>query len=388
MKTKQILTILILTQVLTLPAGASVEEDLNLAANLAEMKAHINAAVQQSKEGNPELASAHAGHPSEEYWPLIAENIKQRDSQLFSKLDKNLAELPELAKTLSPQEFEAKASEAITLLEEAETLIPEQIREGFIFKTKLITKLLEKASTEYTEGISQSGEVMAEEEYQDAIAFIQVAEELYTTIETAVDAEENQEIKEFFEQLKDAAREKKPPSTIETLTEGITRELEEVTGITEASPTGPAEIIRNIQSMLNKISKEYREGEYSEAEELAIKAYLENFEFVETELGKRDESLNEELEHLLRVQLRELIKNRAPPSEIDSLTSEISEKLEKAERLLEETPERSQAQEMSQTTPPPTQASKTAPVWYAVTAVLLLIVVAEAAVIAKLKKEK
>ena len=60
---------------------------------------------------------------------------------------------------------------------------------------------------------------------------------------------------------------------------------------------------------MNLIEKA-KNGNYQNAESLVIEAYLDNFEFLEGEIAKHDESLMKDTEGLLREQLRNLIQGK------------------------------------------------------------------------------
>jgi hypothetical protein len=63
---------------------------------------------------------------------------------------------------------------------------------------------------------------------------------------------------------------------------------------------------------LNQTSVEYKNSNYTGAEELAIVAYLDNFEYVESELEKKgSHTLMQDIEHMMREEIRALIKNKA-----------------------------------------------------------------------------
>ena len=69
----------------------------------------------------------------------------------------------------------------------------------------------------------------------------------------------------------------------------IKHEISEVTGISEqelsaVAGTGdndPVTIISEIRNLLNQTLNAYENQDYSEAETLAIQAYLDNYEFIE-----------------------------------------------------------------------------------------------------------
>jgi hypothetical protein len=350
------------------------------------MKGHLDMAVFNLKQGERELAEIHAGHPVEEYWILIGEDIKKRDLELFQSLDRELLEVHEMADTASVEEFETKVNDVSTLLDKAEALVvPLEIRIGFIYKIRVALSLLETAESEYEVGVSESGEVKEIAEYQDSIAFVNRAKKIYQEIRSAVDEHEAEEIDDFFEELIVAMTEKQAPSKVETFLKGIIHEFQEVADIEVATEEekGPLGYIETIEMLLPELVHEYAEGGYEEADELAVKAYLDNFEFVEGPLGSIDPELNEELEHLLREELRELIRNRAPADEVEAMVREIGERLETAEGLLSgETPA---VVETSVAQPEVKVEKPNMALWYGVVAVLLVVAIAEGATIYKLK---
>ena len=87
-------------------------------------------------------------------------------------------------------------------------------------------------------------------------------------------------------------------------------------------------IIQNIRNLLEQLSTAYKTENYQKASELAITAYIDNYEYIETPLeitGNGD--LMKEIELKMRVDLREAIKENESQSEIDKLIDDINTKL-------------------------------------------------------------
>lgn len=99
----------------------------------------------------------------------------------------------------------------------------------------------------------------------------------------------------------------------------------------------PTEIISKVRILLNQSINEYRKQNFTGAQELATSAYLDNFEFIETPLKKRDNALENNIEIMLREQLRQYIKDRLPLENIQQLITKIRSNLDKAEKLLPDT---------------------------------------------------
>ena len=99
----------------------------------------------------------------------------------------------------------------------------------------------------------------------------------------------------------------------------------------------PTEIISKVRILLNQSINEYREQNFTGTQELATSAYLDNFEFIEAPLDKRDNALKNNTEIMLREQLRQFIKDRVPLESIQQLINKIKSNLDKAEKLLPDT---------------------------------------------------
>jgi hypothetical protein len=79
---------------------------------------------------------------------------------------------------------------------------------------------------------------------------------------------------------------------------------------------------------------EYDNQNYTGAADLADVAYIDNFEFLEAPLAEENETLMEETETTLREDLSSLIEERAPPTQVQQLVNNITQRLDQAEGLL------------------------------------------------------
>ena len=102
-----------------------------------------------------------------------------------------------------------------------------------------------------------------------------------------------------------------------------------------ATPDQAIEEIAIVRDGLDEAVTAYEDGDADAAEEAASEAYLEHFELVEGPLEEVDEELNEELEVQIREELRALIEEGAPATEVEKLVGEIDSGLDQAETALE-----------------------------------------------------
>ena len=104
---------------------------------------------------------------------------------------------------------------------------------------------------------------------------------------------------------------------------------------TEGKSNKFVDYLENAISLLNQSSFEYKNSNFTGAEELAIAAYLDNFEHVEEELEKKSShAFMEDIEHKMREELRDLIKDKVQQSELDVHINATDAKLVEAINLL------------------------------------------------------
>ena len=103
--------------------------------------------------------------------------------------------------------------------------------------------------------------------------------------------------------------------------------------ITEANSSDKH--IEITRQLLHQVSVEYKKGNFTAAGELAIRAYLDNFEYVEQDLEKHGaKDLKEQIEQMMRVELRDMIKSGVSQDQLDSQINAIDLKLTEAMRKL------------------------------------------------------
>jgi len=126
------------------------------------------------------------------------------------------------------------------------------------------------------------------------------------------------------------------PLSVSGMQMGFAQEKEAVG--TEGESNKFVDYLENARSLLNQTSVEYKNSNYTGAEELAIAAYLDNFEHVEEELEKKSShAFMEDIEHKMREELRDLIKDKTQQSELDIHINATDAKLVEAINLLKGT---------------------------------------------------
>jgi len=207
----------------------------------------------------------------------------------------------------------------------------------------VVSNLLDTAISEYEEGV-QDGTINQIVEYQDARGFISRADSLFNRTSSMLNQSMKTEVDEIlsmFPSLNEKVESKSNVTDIESIN-NIKQGISEITGIatarlgsvTEDSDNKAISRIKEIRDLLTQVISKHKTQNYAEAEELATKAYLDNFEFIEADLGKQDQKLMEDTEVLLRQELRQAIKDKKSIDEIQLLIEKINLNLDNAEKLL------------------------------------------------------
>ena len=295
------------------------QEKIEFASSLEETLGHFWALEQNLDEGNAELALIHATHPIAELYDIMKPELKSADPQLDAQVQKTLMDLQNKATTtVSRAQAQQAIDDAKGVVQIARsTIVGDELSEDSDFKLDLMKILLETSVAEYGEAVSD-GMIGEMAEFQDGSAFVWRSQQIFATIRDDVDSHIAEEIDEYYEDLWTAYDNKASPSQVDTFTDGIIHEINEELGV-ESDDKDLLTYVDNIRDLLEQTKQAYGSGDKDLALSLATKAYLDNYEFLEApliELGEED--LMEEVEVMLREDLRTMIKNGEPSSQIDA----------------------------------------------------------------------
>ncbi|MDQ3848129.1 MAG: hypothetical protein M3261_04140, partial [Thermoproteota archaeon] len=313
------------TTTVTTTPNASNLTLAEFASNIEQIRGHLDQALINKESGNDILAEAHVFHPIEEIYSSIEEELTNRNSTINETLSISLQNLSSRVTTATLEEVRDQIKSISGLLNQsliqAEGVPTTEFSSNPAFNASVVARLLHDGGHEYEEAVA-NGTIKAIVEYQDAQAFIHRAESIFKSTASKINqsmAQHVEEINEGFSNLNSAVGNKSEPVTVEASIDGITHELEEITGISEsqligeeqegasAEEQGPIAIINNIKSMLTELIEKYRAQDYQGAESIATEAYLENYEYIEAPLAQRDQQLMEQTEVMLREDLRQMI---------------------------------------------------------------------------------
>jgi hypothetical protein len=319
--------------------------NVDFATNIEFIKGHLSAAISNKQIGNNELTQTHSFHPISEIYTLIRDQLSSVDNKLNNTLINSLNNLTSIVSTSTSDEFIDSASSVKNLLDNAVIkVIPENEIADIKFNMSTLINLLKTAEAEYDIGI-ENGTITNIAEYQDAQGFVSSANELFNkTINNVNQTMANNftDIKDSLEQLNTSMSNKEDAKQISTIINNIANTIPNIINVQAkdlailvSTDIESSEIINIIRNLLDQSIEKIKNGDYQNAETLVIEAYLDNFEFLEPEIAKHDESLMKDTEVLLREQLRNLIQGKANTEDIQKMVNNINTKLNEIEKILQ-----------------------------------------------------
>ena len=309
--------------------GDTQDDKIDFASGLEETLGHFWALELNLDERNAELAIIHASHPIEELYDAMKPTLKSTDPSLDSKVQTTLIDLKDKASTnVSRAQAQSAIDDAKEIVEIARsTVVGDYLSSKADTKLVLMKILLETSVAEYGEAVSDSV-IVEMAEFQDGSAFVWRSQQILDTIRDDIDSNDAQKLDMLYDDLWAAYDSRADISEVETTTGGIIQTIDEILGV-DGESKDLLEYVENIRSLLDDANQAYRSGDKDLALSLATKAYLDNYEFLESpliELG--EEELMVEVEIMLREDLRNMIKNNAAPSEVSDQIDSILAKMD------------------------------------------------------------
>jgi plastocyanin len=327
---------------------------VTFASNIEKIKGHIEQAILNKKIGNDSLAEAHTLHPIAEIFSDITIQLADTNSDLNQTLSSSLNKLFRIVRNSTAEQFATEANHTNKVLDwTINEVVPSSNRNNSTFNLSVVEDLLNTAKGEYGEAI-ENGKLSLIVEYQDAKGFISRAESVFNQTSSRIETQmvpKVQKINTMFSDLNKAVDNKSDTTTIDALINNTIREIAQTIGLTENQPlvtqgeaaATPAteeskkkslQTVANVRILLNQTLEVYKAQNYVEAENLATKAYLENYENIEQDIAKFDQPLEKTIEVMLREDLRHAIQQKQPVEKIQQIIGNINNNLVKAENLL------------------------------------------------------
>ncbi|OKH43649.1 DNA uptake protein [Calothrix sp. HK-06] len=165
-------------------------KDVDYMTKLGLMKGHLIVAKELLDQNQPKAAEPHIGHPVEEIYADVEEQLNERKVKEFKT---TLISLQDLVKSNGKADsVKTNFTNSMQAVDGAIAILPQPEREKNAFNLQVINGLLDSANSEYGAAVAD-GKISAAIEYQDSRGFVVYANELYKTIATNM-AKENPEV--------------------------------------------------------------------------------------------------------------------------------------------------------------------------------------------------
>ncbi|BAY33892.1 hypothetical protein NIES2107_57950 [Nostoc carneum NIES-2107] len=158
-------------------------KDVDYMTKLGLMKGHLLVAKELLDQNKPKQAEPHIGHPVEEIYVDVEEQLNERKVKEFKS---SLVSLQDLVKS-NPKNPKLKTdfTTSVQAVDGAIASLPEAQRSKPGFVLQVINGLLDAANSEYGAAIA-NGKIAAAIEYQDSRGFVVYANDLYKSIASQV----------------------------------------------------------------------------------------------------------------------------------------------------------------------------------------------------------
>jgi high-affinity iron transporter len=175
-------------------------------------------------------------------------------------------------------------------------------------------------------------------DYENAAGLVQISHQNYqkTLSPLIEDSRRKTEIESFFNELESSLAQKMDNESILRLTTAIERDLAEELSVSEGSESisEHQQYFVTIRTLLSNVTSEVNNGNYEQADQYAVSAYLDNYEYLEAPIEKHDPDLMVTIEEEMREELRRMIEARESVESIEAFVNGILVKLDRAEELL------------------------------------------------------
>ncbi|MFL6502386.1 MAG: FTR1 family protein [Nitrososphaera sp.] len=324
-----------------------------LMVNIDRIRTQLWLTEQSLSRNGHEMAFAHAFIPHTMTFPAIKAQLeKTAGDQSTKQIESLLTDLPLKIQTgeYSEQKVKETIAQIRNLLDQmSQQALGQNILSNKAMISQGIVFLLRDAAQSYSSTISNASNgsfsnnndnLQRAVDYENAVGAVQTSHQNYqiTLSPLIEDSRRKSEIETFFKQLEESISQKLDNDSILRLTTAIERDLAEELTLDDGSNNSTGGDLQKyfvtIKSLLSEVVSEVNNTNYEKADQYAVSAYLDNYEYLETPIEKHDPALMQTIEEDMREELRKRIELRESVSSIDAFVNSIFIKLDRAEDLL------------------------------------------------------
>ncbi|HJU33548.1 MAG TPA: FTR1 family protein [Nitrososphaera sp.] len=317
--------------------------------NIERIRTQLWLTEQSLDNNNLEMAFAHAFIPHTTTFPTIKGQLERSVGEHSTQqLESLLTDLPFKMRTgeYSQEETRESIGQIRLLLDQiSQQAIGGQFLSDKGMLSQVVVFLLRDAVQSYATGTNSNTSSGTEinglpqtVDYENAVGLVHIAHQNFQGSLSSLidDTRRKSEIESFFNQLETSLAQRLDNQSILRLTTAIERDLAEELSVSEGSESTSEhqQYFATIRTLLSQVISEVNNGNYEQADQYAISAYLDNYEYLEAPIEKHDPDLMLTIEEEMREELRSMIKARESGESIESFVNGILTKLDSAEQLL------------------------------------------------------
>ncbi len=322
-------------------------EPLIVFINLQRIGTQLNLTEYSLNNGDLETAFEHAYVPHSVTFPVLKPILSEADSSLSKNLEGLLTDLPiKVRASVTAEEAESNIKPDIVAINDMLNTISNSTAQasvedsGFFLQTAAV--LLEDAVQSYQ--LSNASDTQGGSDIfniQNSLGLINSSMANFERVANSIEEPRREEIRSFYRQMQEGIRNDIQFDTLASVASAIERDFSEDLNLTSGSESGSeqAKYFATIRELLNSTIASVTTWDYDAADATAIKAYLDNYEYLEAPIEKHDPDLMLDIEVEMREELRQMIREERSPQEIVEFTTAILVKLDQAEDLLRNDPE-------------------------------------------------
>lgn len=316
--------------------------------NLERIGTQLNLTQYSLNSGDLESAFQHAYIPHSVTFPVIKPLLSQTDPASSKSLEALLTDLPiKIRASDSPEVANSNIeSDVVTINNLLNGLSNSTAGQGVVedkgFFLQASAVLLEDAIQSYKlANVSATQDESSTFNLQNSLGLVNTSLADFERVADSVDERRRDEIRSFYQQIQESMNNDTPFDTVASVASAIERDFTEELTLSGGSESASeqAKYFSTIRDLLNSTIVSVNEGDYKAADATAIKAYLDNFEYLEAPIEKHDPDLMLDIEIEMREELRQMIREERSPQEISGIITAILGKLDQAEDLLKNDPE-------------------------------------------------
>ena len=350
----------------TSSTSLSDENSLIIMVNLERIRNQILLAEKSLASGDKDMTFAHSYIPHSVIYPSIKDQINTINSQSASQLEALLTDIPISIRSEENVQLQDKLQRDLTaIMQLLDNISKQGLGQQFIsnqtFIANTVVFLLRDLEQSYRlsnaaiatnqqqqqqqQNNSNNNQQFSKVDYENALGLVNISKSNYEKLTSSLDERRRQEINSFFNQLEHSIIERTNIEPISQLVAAIERDLAEYLSISSGNegttPTTSehSHYFATIRNLMSDVVTEIKQnGDYRNADKAATTAYLDNYEYLEAPIENLNATLMLDIEVDMREELRDRLKEKQSPAEIESFVDGILVKLSTAEQLLNNDP--------------------------------------------------